>query len=58
MKQTHAIREAPDVEESVLTACTAAKTYILVFLSDAILHTQNINGSPEKEHKAAGEQTE
>lgn len=42
----------------VLTVWAAANTYVLVFLNDAIVHTQNINGSPEKEHKAAGEQTE
>lgn len=36
----------------------AANTYIFVSLNDAIVHKQSISGSPEKEHKAAGEQTE
>lgn len=58
MKPTCAIPEAPDVEESIWTVWAAANTYILVFLNDAIVHTQNVNGSPKKERKAAGEQTE
>lgn len=51
MKETWGIPEAPDVEQSFLTVWAAATTYILLFLNDAIVHKQNINGSPQKEHK-------
>lgn len=52
------IPEALDFEEPGLTVWAAANTYTLAISNDAIVQTQNINGSPQNKHKEAGEYTE